>query len=116
MFYSPFFLMIRRPPRSTLFPYTTLFRSRHFNQSFRNQHYAAYKAQRDASPPELDAQGDPCVEMMEALGVATFIDEQFEADDLIATVIDQTRAKARHVIVTTDKDMTQQIGRASCRE
>src|SRR5258708_13774626 len=25
-----FFLMIRRPPRSTLFPYTTLFRSRYF--------------------------------------------------------------------------------------
>src|SRR3712207_8298690 len=25
--YSVFFLMIRRPPRSTLFPYTTLFRS-----------------------------------------------------------------------------------------
>src|SRR5438128_8388846 len=24
-----FFLMLRRPPRSTLFPYTTLFRSRH---------------------------------------------------------------------------------------
>src|SRR5437764_15320320 len=24
-----FFFMIRRPPRSTLFPYTTLFRSRH---------------------------------------------------------------------------------------
>src|SRR2546422_11515228 len=27
-----FFLMIRRPPRSTLFPYTTLFRS--FSESF----------------------------------------------------------------------------------
>src|SRR6202051_5243693 len=26
---SFFFLMIRRPPRSTLFPYTTLFRSRY---------------------------------------------------------------------------------------
>src|ERR1035437_2500802 len=26
-----FFLMIRRPPRSTLFPYTTLFRSGHQN-------------------------------------------------------------------------------------
>src|SRR5258708_3574554 len=25
--FPPFFLMIRRPPRSTLFPYTTLFRS-----------------------------------------------------------------------------------------
>src|SRR3712207_8403102 len=28
MLYYFFFLMIRRPPRSTLFPYTTLFRSR----------------------------------------------------------------------------------------
>src|SRR2546427_3034959 len=28
MVYLFFFLMIRRPPRSTLFPYTTLFRSR----------------------------------------------------------------------------------------
>src|SRR2546429_10014145 len=27
-FFFVFFLMIRRPPRSTLFPYTTLFRSR----------------------------------------------------------------------------------------
>src|SRR3712207_7734506 len=27
-----FFLMIRRPPRSTLFPYTTLFRSPSFNE------------------------------------------------------------------------------------
>src|SRR3712207_7692772 len=27
MRFSSFFLMIRRPPRSTLFPYTTLFRS-----------------------------------------------------------------------------------------
>src|SRR3712207_8651845 len=29
MCYLFFFLMIRRPPRSTLFPYTTLFRSTH---------------------------------------------------------------------------------------
>src|SRR2546423_7338421 len=28
-----FFLMIRRPPRSTLFPYTTLFRSRGFAEA-----------------------------------------------------------------------------------
>src|SRR3712207_9493939 len=33
--YSIFFLMIRRPPRSTLFPYTTLFRSRVFVDSRR---------------------------------------------------------------------------------
>src|SRR2546427_7713408 len=30
-----FFLMIRRPPRSTLFPYTTLFRSRHLRVDLR---------------------------------------------------------------------------------
>src|SRR5690606_41454040 len=29
-YFSFFFLMIRRPPRSTLFPYTTLFRSQNF--------------------------------------------------------------------------------------
>src|SRR5215467_15360327 len=28
-----FFLMIRRPPRSTLFPYTTLFRSLRFDEA-----------------------------------------------------------------------------------
>src|SRR5207245_9729540 len=31
---SFFFLMIRRPPRSTLFPYTTLFRSPHPTRQF----------------------------------------------------------------------------------
>src|SRR5438477_8916246 len=30
-----FFLMIRRPPRSTLFPYTTLFRSPYFKRAER---------------------------------------------------------------------------------
>src|SRR3712207_8811199 len=29
---TSFFLMIRRPPRSTLFPYTTLFRSERFKE------------------------------------------------------------------------------------
>src|SRR3712207_8385176 len=32
-----FFLMIRRPPRSTLFPYTTLFRSKDGSQSQQGQ-------------------------------------------------------------------------------
>src|SRR5215813_15141839 len=37
-----FFLMIRRPPRSTLFPYTTLFRPRRL--------YAWHPRQRPSSP------------------------------------------------------------------
>src|SRR2546426_3841954 len=35
MFLSFFFLMIRRPPRSTLFPYTTLFRSQDTTDYYR---------------------------------------------------------------------------------
>src|SRR5205807_7377781 len=34
IFFIFFFLMIRRPPRSTLFPYTTLFRSREIAREF----------------------------------------------------------------------------------
>src|SRR5438445_10138146 len=33
-----FFVMIRRPPRSTLFPYTTLFRSSHVDGECRGTH------------------------------------------------------------------------------
>src|SRR5256885_13267425 len=39
-----FFLMIRRPPRSTLFPYTTLFRSREHLR--RCRHAAARRGRR----------------------------------------------------------------------
>lgn len=83
---------------------------RHFNQSFRNEEYPAYKAQRDASPPELDAQVDPAVEITQAIGITTFIDETHEADDLIATALDQTSSKGvAHVIVSSDKDLAQLV-------
>src|SRR3712207_9335831 len=39
-----FFLMIRRPPRSTLFPYTTLFRSSIIDLVMRMQGCSAYEA------------------------------------------------------------------------
>src|SRR5436309_11612222 len=38
-----FFLMLRRPPRSTLFPYTTLFRSHNRRQS----NVCCWRSQRD---------------------------------------------------------------------
>src|SRR3712207_8227952 len=41
-----FFLMIRRPPRSTLFPYTTLFRSTEYYTSYE---YGPTKAIAEAS-------------------------------------------------------------------
>src|SRR2546426_4770229 len=56
-----FFLMIRRPPRSTLFPYTTLFRSTHLELTHlagRNSEpeFARWirtiRALKDATPPD----------------------------------------------------------------
>src|SRR3712207_8128324 len=44
-----FFLMIRRPPRSTLFPYTTLFRSRPLRGGVR-QHRPRRRAARGDGP------------------------------------------------------------------
>src|SRR3712207_9465519 len=38
-----FFLMIRRPPRSTLFPYTTLFRSLELRDAVRALHEAGFR-------------------------------------------------------------------------
>src|SRR5437870_13089892 len=44
--YVFFFLMLRRPPRSTLFPYTTLFRSRNGSMLLvRFRHFAPVRGQ-----------------------------------------------------------------------
>src|SRR5256885_10390287 len=56
MFPFFFFLMIRRPPRSTLFPYTTLFRSQFHACAARPRKRARHKAPEPrAAPPEAPA-------------------------------------------------------------
>src|ERR1035441_10895339 len=55
---SFFFLMIRRPPRSTLFPYTTLFRSVHFGFFIRcaaDDHDAASSFRSEEHTSELQS-------------------------------------------------------------
>src|SRR5437667_10467788 len=53
LYFTLFFLLIRRPPRSTLFPYTTLFRSR-FDRDLRRwradvvKHVAGPRQRREA--------------------------------------------------------------------
>src|SRR3712207_7435503 len=43
--------MIRRPPRSTLFPYTTLFRSAQGTRAFRNNWRATYRLTSSVAAP-----------------------------------------------------------------
>src|SRR6266487_6067442 len=51
-----FFLMIRRPPRSTLFPYTTLFRSRrHAGPQHRRQPAGTDPGGRDRKSTRLNS-------------------------------------------------------------
>src|SRR2546422_5364610 len=46
--------MIRRPPRSTLFPYTTLFRSYHLVDFIRGVGFSNYRRLPDAAQPDRD--------------------------------------------------------------
>src|SRR3712207_7437150 len=48
-----FFLMIRRPPRSTLFPYTTLFRSEAAERAEEMIDAFGLRAKRDVRAPKL---------------------------------------------------------------
>jgi 5'-3' exonuclease len=83
---------------------------RSLNSSFRNELYPAYKQQRDLPPPELEAQLDACVEIAGALGAATFIDDRYEADDLIGALCARLeKEEHRSVIVTSDKDLSQLV-------
>src|SRR5438067_10532524 len=57
-----FFLMIRRPPRSTLFPFTTLFRSvaRDFRDAGEGvEHYETVRRRRDGSLLEVGLTASP---------------------------------------------------------
>src|SRR3712207_8852307 len=65
-----FFLMIRRPPRSTLFPYTTLFRSFDVSRrTFRTEQYADYKANRSETPSDFQGQVSLVCEVLDALRI-----------------------------------------------
>src|SRR5688572_31377103 len=57
-FFFLFFLMIRRPPRSTLFPYTTLFRSAsHQNRDARGRSPADQAASGSGADQRPDSRG-----------------------------------------------------------
>src|SRR3989454_2866942 len=58
IFFSFFFLMIRRPPRSTLFPYTTLFRSVAHGDSGVPQELRGAAGRDDLDPQSTEGAGE----------------------------------------------------------
>jgi 5'-3' exonuclease len=78
------------------------------SQTFRNEIFAEYKANRAAPPEELVPQFDLCRELVEKMGIATAICPGYEADDLMATLTARLLDAGHEVVIVTgDKDMAQ---------
>jgi DNA polymerase I len=76
--------------------------------SYRNRIYPPYKANRDRAPADLVAQFECCRELCRHLGVAMFVDPEYEADDLIGTLAGLMRGQGvRAAFITRDKDLAQ---------
>jgi len=79
-------------------------------KTFREAIYADYKANRDATPPDLLHQWPIIVEMVKAMGLPTLSVPGVEADDVIGTLAKIGEAAGHEVlIVTSDKDMAQLV-------
>jgi DNA polymerase-1 len=79
--------------------------------TFRHLAYTAYKATRKETDTALVSQFPLAVEAVQALNLAGFEKDGFEADDLIAHFTRQGRAKGWEVVIVTgDKDALQLIG------
>jgi len=80
--------------------------------SFRNEFYPEYKANRELPDPELTAQLDACWQVTEALGMKAYIDDRYEADDIIGTIIAKFAKKdCNFVVVSSDKDLAQLVNK-----
>lgn len=77
--------------------------------SFRNRIYPEYKAGRDAQPEDLTAQLPLVADLCTAFGVTMLEVPDFEADDIIATLVETAPAGAEVYIVSTDKDLMQLV-------
>ncbi len=80
-------------------------------KTFREDIYPDYKATRKEVPEDLVPQFDYIRKVVEAFNIATLEKEGYEADDVIATMVERLSARNMEiVIVSGDKDLTQILG------
>jgi len=78
--------------------------------SYRNEIYPQYKANRDPAPDDLKRQFKLCQHVADVLGVTTYCDGYYEADDLVGTLAHHHHKLGhRNHIVTADKDLAQLV-------
>jgi len=78
--------------------------------SFRTREYAEYKATRSETPPEFSGQIPLLQECLRAMGVTVLQKEDFEADDILATLSTQGAAEGFRVLVCSgDRDTIQLV-------
>ena len=78
--------------------------------TFRNEMYADYKAHRPPMPEDLVPQWQHVFDVTDAFNISRICVENYEADDVIATLAKQAEAKDWDVtIVSTDKDLMQLV-------
>lgn len=78
--------------------------------SFRKDMFEAYKANREAPPPDFSDQMRGIYRLLKSMNVATYELEKFEADDVIATMAEQMRTQGWNtVVLTADKDLLQLV-------
>lgn len=79
--------------------------------NFRHRIDPEYKANRPPMDPDLAAQIPIIKELVAALGLTTFEDPDYEADDIIGTVTRLSQEAGQEVIIASgDKDLLQLVG------
>ncbi|MFA5481173.1 MAG: DNA polymerase I, partial [Bacilli bacterium] len=79
-------------------------------KTFRNDEFAAYKANRKPTEPDLIVQMPLARELLKSLGIFVYEQEGYEADDVCGTIA-KTAGKAGHqvIVYTSDRDFLQLI-------
>ncbi|MBP2338154.1 DNA polymerase-1 [Saccharothrix coeruleofusca] len=79
-------------------------------RTFRTEQYAEYKAGRSETPDEFRGQVSLIREVLDALAIPSLSKENYEADDLIATLTTQATAQGFEVLICTgDRDALQLV-------